>query len=484
MIRGQAILSFRKIYLTVLITIVVQIFHFSFAQTVFAVIGDFGSNNGHETAVANLVDSWNPDFVITVGDNTYNNDYSLDVGKYYHQYIYPHDPKYGQPSDPSSNLFWPIIGNHDYINGNYQDYTDYFVLPQNANNNERYYTKRIGDIEFFAINSDPHEPDGYTSTSTQGNWIHQQILASTAKWKIVLFHHPAYSSAGGFSYMRWPFKDWGVDAVISGHRHNYERILINNLVYFVDGLGGDSRVGFNSAISGSVVRYWADYGAMKVTETTTTLRFQFYAVSSNTPKDEYTLDKALPVELTMFNAHLISNSTVHLNWSTSTEVNNYGFDVERSSNINNWQRIGFVSGSGNSNSPKNYSFIDNPIGGTLFNYRLKQIDVGGTFKYYDAISINLGVSDEPQLLQNSPNPFNPSTSIKFYIPATSNVSIKIYDILGREIKTLINEQTTAGYHIVYWNGKDSKGENVASGVYLYRLTADSFSETKKMNLLK
>jgi flagellar hook assembly protein FlgD len=87
-------------------------------------------------------------------------------------------------------------------------------------------------------------------------------------------------------------------------------------------------------------------------------------------------------------------------------------------------------------------------------------------------------------MQNSPNPFNPSTAIKFYIPNNTNVTIKIFNIIGREITTLINNQTIAGYHIVYWDGRDSYGRNAASGVYLYRLTAGNFSVTRKMNLLK
>ena len=87
-------------------------------------------------------------------------------------------------------------------------------------------------------------------------------------------------------------------------------------------------------------------------------------------------------------------------------------------------------------------------------------------------------------MQNSPNPFNPSTTIKFYIPNNSDVSIKIYDLLGREVTTLLNNQTDAGYHIVYWNGMDRYGNQAASGVYLYRLTAGNYSETKKMQLLK
>ena len=556
------------------------------AQTVFAVIGDYGADNLHEKAVADLVDSWNPAYVLTVGDNTYTSSLSDDVGKYYHQYMYPHDSTYGVATDPTSNLFWPTVGNHDWDLDTLKDYINYFALP----NNERYYTKQIGDIEFFIIDSDTREPDGTSSTSVQAQWIHQQILNSTATWKIVLFHHPTYCSIGGYSYMQWPFEDWGVDAVMSGHKHVYERILKDdnkdnkNLVYFVDGLGGDSRQSFSSySMAGSQKQYDADWGALKVTESSSaTLRFQFINTSGNLI-DDYTLYKnntpplaasspspannatgislsptlswscsdpdgdaltydvyfgtnsnpttvvssgqsgttfsesglsnsityywkivakdskgattdgpvwnfttisPTPVELTAFSAKLIIGFTVQLNWSTATEVNNYGFDIERSSDINTWQKIGFVSGSGNSNSPKSYSFKDSPTGGSLFNYRLKQIDIGGGFKYYDPVSISLAELNEPQLLQNSPNPFNPSTIIKFYIPSSSNVTIKIYNILGREIITLFNEQTTAGYHNVYWNGKNSRGERVASGIYLYRLTAGSFSQTKKMNLVK
>ncbi len=194
----------------------------------------------------------------------------------------------------------------------------------------------------------------------------------------------------------------------------------------------------------------------------------------------------LPVELTSFTAAL-NNSAVELNWNTATEVNNYGFEVQRSQTQKNydWKKIGFVKGAGNSNSPNSYSFTDkNPVGSASFSYRLKQIDIDGNFKYYDAITVSLSSSTNAELMQNSPNPFNPSTAIKFYIPNNTDVAIKIYDIIGREVMTLINNQTTAGYHIVYWNGRDSYGRDAASGVYLYRLTAGNFSETRKMNLLK
>jgi tartrate-resistant acid phosphatase type 5 len=482
--------------LAFIIFILAGVHSFVQAQTVFAVVGDMGSDDSDEASVATMIDTWQPKFIFTVGDNVYTDSYTNDVGRYYHNYMYPHEPTYGSGDTTTFNHFWPTVGNHDwdYKNESSLDaYKSYFTLP----NNEDYYTVQIGDIGFFVVDSDTREDDygdGTDSNSAQAQWIHQQIQNSTAKWKIVLFHHPAYSSgySGSTDYMQWPFEDWGIDAVLNGHDHDYERILKDDnndgkkLVYIVDGLGGESNEDFDSPISGSVFRYGDNYGALKVIEKDDSLRFEFHSVDSGYPLlDSYTINKSvLPVELSSFTAEVVSASSIQLKWSTATEVNNYGFEVERKSGNTDWERIGFVAGSGNSNSPKNYSYTDNPTGGNSFSYRLKQIDVDGKYKYYDAITVNIGVSSEAQLLQNSPNPFNPSTAIKYYIPGATEVAIKIYDILGREVRTLINQQMTGGYHIVYWNGKDSRGEDVASGIYLYRLTAGSYSDTKKMNLLK
>lgn len=228
--------------------------------------------------------------------------------------------------------------------------------------------------------------------------------------------------------------------------------------------------------------------------------FGFMAVHSSTPSarigaefDQFNFDVSatapLPVELISFTAIPHKNS-VQLNWQTATEVNNYGFQVQRKNeNGKRWNDIGFVPGHGNSNFPIDYSFVDkNPLGGTSFYYRLKQIDINGKFEYSDALLVKLNVPDKAELMQNSPNPFNPSTSIKFFVPNISDVTIKIYDILGREVTTLINKQIQAGFHIVFWNGRDKFGNQASSGVYLYRLTATSkagnFIETKKMTLLK
>ncbi|PJA95572.1 MAG: hypothetical protein CO129_11085 [Ignavibacteriales bacterium CG_4_9_14_3_um_filter_34_10] len=198
---------------------------------------------------------------------------------------------------------------------------------------------------------------------------------------------------------------------------------------------------------------------------------------------------ALPVELSMLNAECRMNS-VELSWQTATEVNNYGFEVERgsrqkaegNSNIN-WEKIGFVTGHGNSNSPKDYSFVDeNPPSGKL-QYRLKQIDTDGGYKYSQEIEAE-NIPTEFALSQNYPNPFNPSTTIKYSIPSnvksqTSNVKIIVYDILGNEVAILLDENKPSGNYEVKFDGS-----NLASGIYFYKLQSGSFAQTKKLLLLK
>jgi peptidoglycan/xylan/chitin deacetylase (PgdA/CDA1 family) len=186
----------------------------------------------------------------------------------------------------------------------------------------------------------------------------------------------------------------------------------------------------------------------------------------------------LPVELTSF-AAVVSKMNVILTWKTATEVNNYGFNVERRVDNNNWEEIGFVNGNGNSNSPKDYSFLDkNLIGGSKIQYRLKQIDNDGQFEHSNVVEVNV-VPDEYVLYQNYPNPFNPSTTIRYQIPTESKVVIKIYNILGSEVMELLNERKEAGVYEV-----EFKAENLPSGTYIYRIIADNFVETKKMILLK
>jgi len=177
---------------------------------------------------------------------------------------------------------------------------------------------------------------------------------------------------------------------------------------------------------------------------------------------------------------------VTLNWNTATEVNNYGFEVERRavSSIQ-WTAIRFVPGSGTSNSPHNYSFTDQTLAAGTYSYRLKQIDNDGSFKYTKEAEVSIEAPKVFELSQNFPNPFNPSTSIQYGLPSRSIVRLVIYNVLGQVVKELINAEQPAGYQSVLWNA------NVASGMYFYRLEAISvvdpsirFVQTKKMLLLK
>ncbi len=191
----------------------------------------------------------------------------------------------------------------------------------------------------------------------------------------------------------------------------------------------------------------------------------------------------LPVELASFVVS-ISQSNVKLNWQTATEVNNYGFEVERSSvNGNqssvNWEKVGFVNGHGNSNSVKQYSYIDNTITNGSYSYRLKQIDNTGNYEYSKVVEVSLMKPMEFSLGQNYPNPFNPSTAIKFSLPMDSKVVLDVYNTIGQKVSELVNAQMSAGNHEVNFNASE-----LSSGIYIYRLTTGKFTSTKKMILMK
>jgi tartrate-resistant acid phosphatase type 5 len=256
------------------------------------VIGDYGEAGIQEKEVSELVYSWNLDFIITVGDNNYPSGAAStidqNIGYYYHGFIYPYKGIYGPGA--SINRFFPSLGNHDWMSENAQPYLNYFTLP----GNERFYNFVWGPVEFFAIDSDYHDPSGITATSPQAKWLQQGLASSTATWKIVYFHLPPYSSGavhGSTSELQWPFQQWGASAVLSGHEHDYERIIVNGFPYFVDGLGGGGIYHFNqNPVPGSQVRYDGNVGAMLVTATGISIEFQFINVK-NQVIDTYTINK-------------------------------------------------------------------------------------------------------------------------------------------------------------------------------------------------
>jgi len=190
----------------------------------------------------------------------------------------------------------------------------------------------------------------------------------------------------------------------------------------------------------------------------------------------------IPVELTSFTA-VNQNSSVQLGWKTATETNNRGFEIERSQNSNvgiqKWEKIGYVAGFGTTTEPKSYSFVDNNISATSYSYRLKQIDFDGSFEYSKTIEINFSKPGKFSLFQNYPNPFNPTTSINFEITKPEFVSLKVYDIIGNEVATLVNDRKPAGSYEINFDAS-----NLAGGVYFYKIQAGNFVQTKKMILLK
>lgn len=191
-------------------------------------------------------------------------------------------------------------------------------------------------------------------------------------------------------------------------------------------------------------------------------------------------DAPLPVELNSFTAKLTRKS-VELNWSTVSEINNYGFEVQRRfGNENQWKNMGFVPGSGNSNSEKKYSFIDKnlPAEGQYI-YRLKQMDSDGKFEFSNEIKIDVILALIYSLDQNYPNPFNPSTKITYTIPEDGKVKISIFNSLGEQIDVLVNEFQTSGIYKINYNAN-----NLNSGIYLYKIEVNDFSAIKKMLLLK
>lgn len=242
----------------------------------FAAIGDYGNDSRGEQDVANLVKSWNPDFVITLGDNNYSfgaaDTIDKNIGQYYHEFIYPYVGTYG--AGATSNRFFPSLGNHDWEAPGAQPYLDYFTLP----GNERYYDFVWGPVHFFILDSDNREPDGNSSTSIQGQWLQSQLATSTSPWNVVYMHHPPYSSGanhGSTTVMQWPYQAWGADVVLSGHDHTYERIVLNGFPYFIDGLGGASMYTFSTPVPGSQVRYSSDFGAMLIEAGESYMTFQF-----------------------------------------------------------------------------------------------------------------------------------------------------------------------------------------------------------------
>ncbi len=192
----------------------------------------------------------------------------------------------------------------------------------------------------------------------------------------------------------------------------------------------------------------------------------------------FAITTAIPVELVSFTALVVDNGIL-LSWSTATETNNAGFTIERGTDSENFSEIDFIAGKGTTTETQIYSYLDNSVKTGKYYYRLKQTDYDGTFKYLNVVSAEVGLPTKFVLEQNYPNPFNPTTKISWQTPVAGWQTLKIYDALGNEVTTLVNEFKEAGVHELEFDAS-----NLASGIYLYKLTAGNFVQTKKMILNK
>ncbi len=250
----------------------------SVSKVRFVAIGDYGWSGPGEQQTAELVDAFQPDFVVTTGDNNYpvGSADSIDenIGRYFSELIYPYKGKYA--SSATENRFFPALGNHDWGTPGAEPYIKYFTLP----GNERYYDIVRGDVHFFAVDSDPHEPDGIDAGSVQGQWLRGALGASTSAFNVVAMHHPPYSSGphGSTTRLQWPYALWGADLVLAGHDHCYERFEIDGIPFVVSGLGGVSTYSFGDPVEGSLVRYNDEFGVTLLEADRHELRISFFSI--------------------------------------------------------------------------------------------------------------------------------------------------------------------------------------------------------------
>jgi hypothetical protein len=207
----------------------------------------------------------------------------------------------------------------------------------------------------------------------------------------------------------------------------------------------------------------------------------FYGATANDEMyvDNYSVSDIIPVELTSFTASVNPSGHVVLNWSTATELNNRIFEIERRPVDGQFSTIGFIEGHGTTTEAHDYTYVDNNVTPGTYGYRLKQIDFNGTYEYFDEIMIDVTPPLEFALSQNYPNPFNPTTNIKYSITENSNVKLSVFNLLGQEVKVIVDGFQEAGFYDVSFDASD-----LPSGTYFYKIETAQFTQTKKMLLAK
>jgi hypothetical protein len=440
------------------------------------------------------------------------------------------------------SVLWPAFGNHDGHSASSRLQTgvfyDIFTLPADgdaggiASGTEAYYSFDYANIHFICLNSHdmPREPDGEMLT-----WLQNDLTANAMDWTIAFWHHPPYSkgshdsdSEGRLSEMRSNalpiLEDGGVDLVLTGHSHSYERsylldghygpsstltdsMIINRGDGRTDGdgvyhkhtpgpAGHEGAVyvvaGSSGKTSGGSLNHPAMYVSLNVLGSVVLdvdgNRINLcFLDNTGTKRDYFTLvkgdiDTLVSAVFSSVKA-MVNAGKVHLKWQAETEINCFGYEIERFT-ISTWDSIGFVRSNGTATISSGHEFRDDlsDIDPEVleFKYRLKRIDKDGSLKYSPELTVVLVLPNTPQLNQNFPNPFNPTTKITYSIPNSGVVILKIYDTLGREVQTLVDEFQEAGIYSL-----DFDAGNFSSGIYFYTLRiSDGSADTKRMLLLK
>jgi len=346
----RSLLKFTLIALFILSTVFTGSTPKAHAQTdriVFGVIGDYGLAGQPLLDVSNLVKSWNPDFIVTVGDNNYPDGaaFTMDdnVGQYFHDYIFRYKGKYGSGSP--TRRFYPSLGNHDWTTGA-KAYFDFFGVYN-------YYDFVQGPVHFFVLDSDRNEPDGISADSVQARWLKKRMTVSTSPFQVVVFHHAPYTSGkhGSTNYMRWPFKEWGADVVLTGHDHVYERLLVNGLPYFVNGIGGGEIYHFQDILPESQVRFNQDFGAMRVEATSAYMKFQMFT-RAGILVDEHIIGGSAPIVSSITRQNVSPTNAGVVNFQVNFSESVTGVDTSDFllTTTVNGAGITDVSGSGNTYS--------------------------------------------------------------------------------------------------------------------------------------
>ena len=352
----------------------------------------------------------------------------------------------GQWTGFADSILAKLVKEHIYINIHTQ---------KNPSGEIRDQLHNVGGIGFTAVLDGTQETPNPIITNGKGTgWVVLKDTAKNIEYNVTVaglssnlsaaHFHNAPSGAGGGVVQGITFIDSSSRGSWTGFSQTIISELLRNRLYFnvhtVNNPGGEIRgqIVFSNSVSGNI-----------------------------------------PVELITFSAFVKGNS-ITISWTTATESNNRGFEIQKQNETGLWQTIGFVQGKGTTTEVQSYSYNDENLTSGKYSYRLKQIDFNGSFEYSNIVNVNVGSPIAFELSQNYPNPFNPSTKINFSLPERTNVSIKVYNVLGSLVEEVINEIKDAGSYSVNFNANA-----LSSGIYIYKLTTGIGKEmTKKMTLLK